>query len=504
MCERVEHRDVRPRRELQVHVSLDVRRTNQRGDARIDDDQLRALAQAALELRAEDGVRIGRIGSDHHDAVRLHHRRKGLCAGRLPERVLQAIACRRVTHPRAGVHVVGSEGGADQLLNQERLLVGAARGSNSAHRVGTVLRLNSPDLARGVTDRFLPGHFAPLIRDLRADHGFRDAIGMRRIAECEAPFDARMALVCMAVAVRGHADHFRLRALALHLGGEAAADSAVRARRRHCALGLPQADDRLLSQRRGWARLDAGTAGDALGLEERLVLAGGNLRLEAAALNGQRERSLHLIAGTHATRADDAQLRIEREVGIALVLGSGTVHLDVVALEAVGSLGDADDLGHVLQLAMPVGRTGHALQRMIGNVQIQHPAPQLRQLLRLRADFHPRSHGGRAGRRETPPPLDLHQAQPAGAEGLQRIGGAQLGHFDPGHGRGPHDRGALGNRHWLAVDLDSNTCGARLGCRCAQVLMIDRKHLGSPQRAGGDARRQLSCAYAPGNRRGSA
>jgi hypothetical protein len=41
-------------------------------------------------------------------------------------------------------------------------------------------------------------------------------------------------------------------------------------------------------------------------------------------------------------------------------------------------------------------------------------------------------------------PLDLDQAQAAGAEGLQAVGGAQLGHLDAGVHRGAHQRGACG------------------------------------------------------------
>jgi hypothetical protein len=42
--------------------------------------------------------------------------------------------------------------------------------------------------------------------------------------------------------------------------------------------------------------------------------------VEAAALDGQREGALHLLAGAHAARADDALRRVEGEIGVGLVL----------------------------------------------------------------------------------------------------------------------------------------------------------------------------------------
>jgi len=71
--QRIDDRDVGARTELQVVVRLDVRRPHETDDARIDDDELRTLTQAALELRSEDRMRVRGIGADHDDDVRLHH-----------------------------------------------------------------------------------------------------------------------------------------------------------------------------------------------------------------------------------------------------------------------------------------------------------------------------------------------------------------------------------------------------------------------------------------------
>jgi hypothetical protein len=55
-------------------------------------------------------------------------------------------------------------------------------------------------------------------------------------------------------------------------------------------------------------------------MPRKSVGAGRHRAVEAAALDGQREGALHLLAGAHAARADDALRRVEGEIGVALVL----------------------------------------------------------------------------------------------------------------------------------------------------------------------------------------
>ena len=123
---RIDDRDVGAGAQLQVVVGFDVRRAHQRDLARIDDDQFRTLAQAALQLRAEHRMAFGRVGADENDGVGLHDRSEFLRTGRLTHRVLQAIARGRMAHARAGIDVVVAESRAHQLLHQEGFLVGTA------------------------------------------------------------------------------------------------------------------------------------------------------------------------------------------------------------------------------------------------------------------------------------------------------------------------------------------------------------------------------------------
>ncbi len=139
VSQRVDQRDVRAGLELEVIVGLDVRRAHEIDAARIGDDQLRALAQAALHLRGEHRMAIGRIRADDHDDVGLHDRIEILRAGRFAERVLESVAGRRMADARAGVDVVVAESGAHELLHEIGFLVRAARRGDAADRIAAVL-----------------------------------------------------------------------------------------------------------------------------------------------------------------------------------------------------------------------------------------------------------------------------------------------------------------------------------------------------------------------------
>ncbi len=217
-------------------------------------------------------------------------------------------------------------------------------------------------------------------------------------------------------------------------------------------LRLAELDDGFLRERGGRAGLHAGAAGHAFGIEEVLVHAGGDMRGEAAAVDGQREGALHLFAGAHAARADDALGRIEGEIGIGLVLGleaevlfaAGTLGEDViVALIAVAHLAQAHGAGHVLQFAVAIGGTGEAVERMVGDVEFHHALAQLGQAIRLCTDLDAGRHRRGAGGGRALAALDLDEAEAAGAEGVQQVGGAELGDLGAQLHRGAHDGGAF-------------------------------------------------------------
>src|SRR5690606_36782157 len=87
-------------------------------------------------------------------------------------------------------------------------------------------------------------------------------------------------------------------------------------------------------------------------VEERLVLARGDLRRETAPDDRQRKSALHLVARAYEPRADDTHRRIEREVRVARVL----LRVEMVcAFVAVADLAQADGPRHVLRLVLARG-----------------------------------------------------------------------------------------------------------------------------------------------------
>ena len=93
----------------------------------------------------------------------------------------------------------------------------------------------------------------------------------------------------------------------------------------------------------------------------------------------------------------------------------------------------------------------------------------------LGADLHPGLDRRGAGGRVAAPALDLDQTQPAGAEGLEAVGGAELGDPDADRLRGAHDRGPLGDRDREAVDVRGRP-SARCAGRGAEIGFAGKGH----------------------------
>ena len=260
---------------------------------------------------------VAGVGTNDQQHIGLFDRLEGLCAGRGAEGLSQAIACRGVADPRAGVDVVGVEGRTHKLLHQVGLFVGAARRRDAADRVFAVLGLDAFDFGRSVLDGLVPAHLFPWVGDLGADHGLRDAVLVSGVAPSKTALHTGMAFVGFAVFPRHHAHH----GVALHLGFEAATHAAVGAGGDQAVLGLAEFDDGLFLQGRGGASLDTSATRHALAVHEGLVLAGRHAALKTPARNGQRKRALGFFTGAHTAVAHDALAGVVGEVGVALVFG---------------------------------------------------------------------------------------------------------------------------------------------------------------------------------------
>ena len=390
MGEGVHQRNIGARAQRKVELSLDVRRAHEVDAARIANHETGACAQAALHLRCEDRMRLGGIGADDYDDIRVLHRVEVLGAGGGAVGLPEAVSGGRVANPRAGVDIVVAERGPHHLLHHPHFLVGAAGGGDAADGLAAVPGLRRLQSGCGERNRLLPTHFPPRIGSGLAHHRLGDAILVVGIAPGEAPLDAGVAVVGLAVLVRNHAHHL----VALHLGAEGAADAAIGASGGLAAVRHTVVDDGFLHQRGGGTGLHAGAAGDALRGEE-IVGAGGNLGFEPPPVDREGEGALHLGAGTNAARAGDALGRIEREVGVRLVLGLPQV---VVAI-GVAHLAQAHGASHVLQFTVAVRGAGEAVERMIGDVELHHAPSHPRHLLGLGPHRHGRARPARCRRR---------------------------------------------------------------------------------------------------------
>ena len=209
MRHRRHHRDVRPRPERQVVRRLDVRRAHHVDPPRVDDDELRPLAQPLLQPAGEDRMPVGRVGADDDHDVGMLDAVEVLRPGRGAVGLPEPVAGRRMADPRAGVGVVVAEDRPRQLLHQVGFLVGAAARGDDPDRLAPMLLLDAPQPRRGEAERLLPAHLAPRLVDRVADHRVQDPVPVRGVAVGEAPLDAGMPAVRLAVLV-GHHPHQRV------------------------------------------------------------------------------------------------------------------------------------------------------------------------------------------------------------------------------------------------------------------------------------------------------
>ena len=218
-----------------------------------------------------------------------------------------------MTNPCAGIDIVGAEPSADQLLDEEGLLVGAAAGSDPAQGPCAILRLDGLEPRRGKGNRLVPAHLTPGLVDRFAHHRRSYPVLVLGIAPGKPSLDAGVAAIGLAVFPRHHPHQL----LAPHLCPEGATDAAIGAGGDDRTFGFADFLDRLLLKGGGGAGLHTGTATHAFARQEIVTrLPRADLRGKPAPVDGQRECALHLVAGPHAARAGDTFAGIEVEVGV--------------------------------------------------------------------------------------------------------------------------------------------------------------------------------------------
>ncbi|MNV50999.1 hypothetical protein D3C71_1430300 [compost metagenome] len=116
---------------------------------------------------------------------------------------------------------------------------------------------------------------------------------------------------------------------------------------------------------------------------------------------------------------------------------------------------------------------------MIGDIKLHNAAADILQAVGLGMDDHVRCDRRGAGGRRAVAPLDLHQAEAAGTEGVDHVGSAEFRDLDARLHRGPHDRRAFRHGYGAAVDGECYL-SFRAGCRRAVVDFMDERHDAPP------------------------
>lgn len=383
------------------------------GAARVNDDGRFAFHGELFHLRAGDGVRIGRIGADDHDAIRVLQVNDRIGGRSGAERALHPQGGGRVAYPCAGVNVVGADDRADEFLHQVVLFVGATRGRDARDGVGAVLRADNSQFVGDKIVGLLPG--GGLERPVAANERGTDPVRMFVERESEAALQTRMPLVDFRT-VR------RLYGFDLSAGNrdlQVAADTAVGANGLYLFIECDGFRLEHIRNGRGGASLRAGAATDAIGVEERIVETLDDLAIEAPARHTQHQFSLHLVASAHATETIDALGEIGSHIRVAQVF----FPVQMVFAFRVTYVADAHARRDGLQFTVVVDFAGETVQRVVGQHQFDDVAAQFPDARTIGVNIRALHDGRVAGclgfggtaRCER----HIHAAHPAGAEGFE-------------------------------------------------------------------------------------
>ncbi len=166
-------------------------------------------------------------------------------------------------------------------------------------------------------------------------------------------------------------------------------------------------DVAVAGERGGGAHADALAAVGAVGVDQRLHFRRRDNDAEAAAIGRQRVHRLHLVAHRLAAPAADAFLGVAFQRAAGLVDGIARL-LAVIALRV-----DAELPGQRLQLAVGRLGAGEAGERVVGEQQLQQPAPCEQHPFRVGRHLHALSRGRGARGRQVATPFHFDAADAA-------------------------------------------------------------------------------------------
>jgi len=306
---------------------------------------------------ANDEIDLGIVG----DVVEgIGHRPGTKCCG-------QTGHGRGVAETRAVVNVVSPYHRPGEFLHDVVLLIGALGGAEHPDGVAAMLFFYLTQLADHQVQGLVPGGLDELAALLDQRPG--QPVGVVGEVEAEAPFDAGPTVVGWPVPRRLHLDD----AIVLDVQVKLAAHAAVGAGGLHVP-ELPLAPLALAfdgDQRAGGADLHAHPAE----LAGRILQAGvegcADLAVEAAPEDADGLHAVHVVAGSHTQAAEDALVVVALDEGVRVVNGVGVPH------RREAGLFDPQLVGQGLELAVAVHLAGHAIERVVGEEQLNHKAARL-------------------------------------------------------------------------------------------------------------------------------
>ena len=270
------------------------------------------------------GVVFRGVGPRHEDEIRLERIREGIAHRARADGLEQGGHRARVAKPRAVVHVVRAEGGADELLEEVVVLVRAFRRAEAGQTRGAVGLVDFLKGIRRQVQGFLPARLAEqgegvsrkllgLGRAFLADEGGREPVGVMGVVEPVAALHAEPSLVHRTRLIPPDAQE----GVARHLVGDGTPHAAVGADRIHL-LG-PGGDD---LQREGFVRERIrGAGGHALPAGDAGGLSHGKVRVEhdagarAPAAASDDVVALDVRTGADAAVAQDARAVVDGDDG---------------------------------------------------------------------------------------------------------------------------------------------------------------------------------------------
>src|SRR5438105_3226779 len=266
------------------------------------------------------------------------------------------------------------------------------------------------------------------------------ALGARHRLETTAI--AQPAAVDLGIGSRYQAEHRLGAAVDLDIAADGA---AVTHRGRTDEVPGPRLEPVLAAgQRADRAPLDRVTAEDR---GVRLAVQCGDLAVGAALDGGQRRVSRDLLVKPDAAEAHDAAFAVQHDlrperIGLLLV---------TLFFGEAGSAWAVSE-GVVLQGTLATLVANRAVERVVGEQELEHAVLSGDDVWRVGVDDHVGSDGCGTGGLQAGQFLDLHQAHAAGADGLQPGLVAEDRDLEPDQLGGPDEQHALRRGQLLAVD----------------------------------------------------